>query len=355
VEETDILLPAPGMRPGQQDPLPLPSATRRRLPGLEALRCVAALCVLALHLRAVFGGRYVFGRGYLGVDFFLMLSGYLMARTQEARLAAGASPWGFLLRRYGRLWPLMALGSLPGVWVQALALGVVSAAVWWRYALTATLNLLLLPDMQTYFAFPINIPAWTIFFELVMNALHVLLFWRLRGGWLALVLAALLPVVVGMALRNNGLDVGARPETFLLGGLRVGFAYLIGVALYRWWRDVPVLPVPPLLAIALMPALLPLLFALRIWSWWPDVAFVLLVGPLMIAGALRLAPQGAPARWSTLAGQLAFPLFAFQMPILQGFHDQSWGYWPAAAAVLAVGVSGACILAWLAARKGTAA
>ena len=36
----------------------------------------------------MFGGEFVFGRGYLGVDFFLMLSGYLMARVQEPRLAA---------------------------------------------------------------------------------------------------------------------------------------------------------------------------------------------------------------------------------------------------------------------------
>ena len=59
------------------DGVPQPKRDNR-LPGLEALRFVAALCILLVHTRAVFGGQPVFGRGYLAVEFFLMLSGFLM-------------------------------------------------------------------------------------------------------------------------------------------------------------------------------------------------------------------------------------------------------------------------------------
>ena len=49
--------------------------TAPRLAGLDALRGIAALLVMGLHANAVFHGLAPFSKGYLGVDFFLMLSG----------------------------------------------------------------------------------------------------------------------------------------------------------------------------------------------------------------------------------------------------------------------------------------
>lgn len=93
-----------------------------RLPGIEALRFFAALCILLLHTRAVFGGQRVFGKGYLAVEFFLMLSGFLMAYAQEARIKE-ALP--FMVKRYRRLWPTMTLGGvigLPRLFIQSKSL-----------------------------------------------------------------------------------------------------------------------------------------------------------------------------------------------------------------------------------------
>ena len=95
---------------------------KQRLAGLDALRGIAALLVLGLHARAVFGGAHWFSKGYLAVDFFLMLSGFLMVRSTEPRLSAGLAPLRFMVARYKRFWPMVALGSLIGVpylWVRA--------------------------------------------------------------------------------------------------------------------------------------------------------------------------------------------------------------------------------------------
>jgi len=59
---------------------------RGRLSGLDGLRGIAALGVLSFHIWRVPGGN-----GYLAVDFFFLLSGYVMARSYEDRLRDGGS------------------------------------------------------------------------------------------------------------------------------------------------------------------------------------------------------------------------------------------------------------------------
>lgn len=306
-----------------------------RLPGLEALRGVAAICILLLHTRAVFGGKPVFGKGYLAVEFFLMLSGFLMAYAQEARLARDAAPLRFIASRYRRLWPTMALGSvigLPRLFLHASGMG--------QFAAIALANLLLIPVSFRREVFPLNIPAWTIFYELVANALHALVFrhMRLWAIWLGIV--ALAPVMVWIGQSWGSFDVGARPEHFLAGLPRILFAYLIGIALGRWWGEHPPVPVPPLLAIPAMPAILAAGWWLGLNHWWFDFTFTVIACPLMIAGGLRLARFHKPAG---LFGQLSFPLFAVQMPILQGMEMLGFSYWAGGAAAIAGGILAALL------------
>lgn len=320
----------------------MPFSSIKRLPGLELLRFVAACCVLLLHVRAVFGGQRVFGLGYLGVDFFLMLSGFLMARVQEPRLANGTSPWRFLQRRLWRLWPMMALGGLigmPRLWLRSADLP--------NFLLAAVPNMALLPVWWWTFVFPLNIPAWTITCELACNAAHVLGLWRLRRWGLIGLTVTLLIADGWMSWHFHGLDIGAKTTNFFWGALRCLAAYALGIALSRWWGDEPAVPVPWWLAVPLMPALLPLVWWTKTQGWLFDIGFVVLACPLMIAGAMRLDRFHRAAGW---IGQIAFPLFALQMPILQGIRQLGGNYWiglgVAAVAGVALGLISAPISAW---------
>ena len=304
---------------------------------------MAALCVLLLHTRAVFGGPFVFGRGYLGVDFFLMLSGYLMTRLQEPRLAAGMAPVAFMAKRYRRLWPMMGAGGLIGIPMQFLRSQGFGQFVW----VTAA-NMALLPVWGQGFVFPLNIPAWTIFAQVVCEGTHVLVLRRLRGWMLPVVIVALAVATALFGAGHGSLDVGARLETLGAGLVRCFLAYTIGMGLARWWRDVPPLPVPPFLALVIMPLLIAGSWAFNVQGWWFDFLFVVLVCPIMLAGGLRLRRFYGPAG---SLGRLSFPLFALQMPVLQGMRQIGCSYWPGLLGAIAVGVAGAAIPAWWRARK----
>ncbi|GIX30013.1 MAG: acyltransferase [Porticoccaceae bacterium] len=89
-----------------------------RLPGLQALRAVAALLVVFYHVEARHPGTtwawaydVLFARGHIGVDIFFVLSGFLMAWLRPVRAGFDAV-WRFLVRRWLRIWPAYAAASL---------------------------------------------------------------------------------------------------------------------------------------------------------------------------------------------------------------------------------------------------
>lgn len=270
-----------------------------RLTGLDALRGIAALCVLIHHLYLIEPTFGFFDRAYLAVDFFFMLSGYVMARTYEGRLGETISGTRFLWKRYKRFWPTMLVGGLLGL---PLLYGTDN------FAIIAALNLALLPTFLTRSAFPLNNPAWSIFFELFANAVHGYLAHRVRTRILGALVAVLAVVCALIAQHFNSLAVGA--VTFSGGFPRVLLSYLIGVILWRTWRDNPPIQVPAIVTISLMPiAFLALSFA----RYWPlDLAFVLVCCPILIAGGLRLNA----GRLGEALGAMSFPLYAVHFPIL---------------------------------------
>ncbi len=312
----------------------------QRLVGLDAMRGIAALCVVGLHAHAVFGGfPEWFAKGYLAVDFFFMLSGYVMARTYEPRLAQGLGAARFFVARYRRIWPTMALGALLGLPMLAARVGDP-----WQFASILIANLLLLPLPFDDELFPLNVPAWSIFYELFANYVHGTLAWRWgRAALIAAIVAAGALAAIAAAAHGN-LDLGARAGTFFAGFTRALFAYLIGIGLWRWWQDQPTWPVPALPAIAAMPVILVAASALGLGSWPFDLAFVLLACPLLIAGGLRF--RGA-SRLAVLSGQLSFPLYAVHYPVL--LLGKSLGLGVVGSTLATLGVSLA-VVGWTAGR-----
>jgi peptidoglycan/LPS O-acetylase OafA/YrhL len=206
--------------------------TKPRYEILDGLRGVAAMTVVAFHLFETYsrGPEYqTLNHGYLAVDFFFVLSGFVIGYAYDDRWGK-MSTWGFFKRRLARLHPMVIMGGLIGViffyFGSCDMFPLIGQTPWWKLLLMFLLGCTMIPAgpkldirgwQETY---PINGPQWSLMLEYIANILYAFIFRRL--GKIALgvcvALAACMTIDLGMNLNLTGLftDTGS-PYTFIGG------------------------------------------------------------------------------------------------------------------------------------------
>lgn len=280
----------------------------KRLHGLDSLRGIAALCVLFYHIAAWSTGSGS-SNAYLAVDFFFMLSGYVMARTYETRLVEGLGAFRLFSLRYARLWPMAAFG---------VALG--APEIIWRIGLIPQIvtglaaNLILLPYFVGGIPFCFDGPIWSVFFELCVNLFHGFVIWRVRTRLLLVGVGMLVVIFIIHGIEHRApLDIGFDVRSFAAGPRRILLTYLLGVYLYRQWKDRPPFRIPAVVTIASMPILFVGTFLTGFNPGFLDLVFAVLVCPILIAGGLAM--ETVP-RVAVALGRISFPLYAVHVPII---------------------------------------
>lgn len=357
---------------------------------LDGLRGTAALLVLIYHVfeGLAFAGGDVepiwgINHGYLAVDFFFILSGFVIGYAYDERLrTARMTMRGFIRRRLIRLHPMIVMGAVIG----AVAFWVGGGTTWDGTAVATSLVMLsllcamfMIPQVPGGAGevrgngemFPLNGPSWSLFFEYIGNLLYVLFIHRLPTRVLGV-----LTVVAGVALGwfaladlsgYGMLGVGWTLDTvnFLGGMLRMLFPYLLGMYLARrfvrrassrqasgpsgaccrqgvrgWFWIASVW----LLALFLVPYIggkTPVC-----WNGAYELFCIVVVFPVIVwIGAATPLDNGLSRRCCDFMGRLSYPLYAVHYPVMYVFYQ--WliahktytlaGSWPQA--LLAVGVS----------------
>jgi peptidoglycan/LPS O-acetylase OafA/YrhL len=152
-----------------------------RFKALDSWRGICALAVVFFHFPITGSIREfpLFAHGYLFVDFFFVLSGFVIATAWEGRLTHGDQTWRFLLRRFGRLWPLHVTVLMAFVGVSLIE-GDLNHDE--RHSVGAIFtNLLLVHGLGMHRDLTWNGPSWSISVEAalyVVFALLALLRWR---------------------------------------------------------------------------------------------------------------------------------------------------------------------------------
>ena len=141
--------------------------------GLDALRGYAALIVVAFHAGTRTGLSLVPG-GYLAVDLFFVMSGFVIAYSYDHERLQKLGFGGFARVRLIRFYPLYLLGLLLGlVLTVALVRFGNGPSIALRDVLVAfAANALFLPAPPSTLGadmFPLDVPAWSLMLELAIN------------------------------------------------------------------------------------------------------------------------------------------------------------------------------------------
>jgi len=281
---------------------------------LDGLRGVAAIAVLIAHASSLILGHPLFERKYMAVQFFFMLSGFVVMCAYEERMKTSMTFVQFCLRRAIRLYPLIFFGTLMG-WLYFSTVDTNFAADP-SGLLAVAFSALALPFHDTSFSFskfPVNPPEWSLFFELLAYAAFGLLV-RLastRNLCVVAVAGVLLYAVTDIQYGNTDL-----PFRYRLFGIWASFT--IGMLLWRVYQRRLLVrfsaPFPILATIMVAICALPERAPVAV-----NTILVISVFPaIIVLGSNQYAPR--LGQLLKFLGELSYPLYILHWPIVLCVH-----------------------------------
>ena len=222
---------------------------------LDGLRGVAAIMVIWYHVfegYAFAGGTTIdtFNHGYLAVDFFFILSGFVIGYAYDDRWGKNFTMKDFIKRRLIRLHPMVIMGAVVG----AITFYIQGSVQWdgthigiSMVMLSLLCTIFFIPAMPGVGyevrgngeMFPLNGPCWSLFFEYIGNILYALFIRRLSNKALTIVVVLLGVALASFAIFNvsgyGNIGVGWTLDgvNFIGGLLRMLFPFSMGMLLSR--------------------------------------------------------------------------------------------------------------------------
>ncbi|MDR0685929.1 MAG: acyltransferase [Dysgonamonadaceae bacterium] len=301
---------------------------------LDGLRGIAALMVVGFHVFEAYATScydQILNHAYLAVDFFFMLSGFVIGYAYDERMKT-MTFWGFMKLRIFRLQPMVIFGTLLGASLFYLGASAVFPAIagtpLWKLLLFTLLGMLIIPtpksvDIRGNWPEMYNLdgPVWSLAWEYVANVLYALFVHRFTRSALAVLVAFSACLTLHLTLSQGDVCGGWTLDGrhAYIGVTRLLFPFFGGLLLYRMNRLIRVRNAFPLLTVVLVI----LLVVPRVGDAQSNVlngiyeaAVILLVFPLIIlAGAGGKPESGFQSRLCRFLGDISYPVYLINYPI----------------------------------------
>ena len=346
---------------------------------LDGLRGVAALLVICYHIFEGFATSPLdqhFNHGYMAVDFFFILSGFVIGYAYDDRWKTTLTLKGFFKRRLIRLHPMVIMGALLG----AVSYCIQGSVKWdgtqvpfTMVLIALLLNLFLLPVVPGTGAdvrgnnemYPLNGPSWSLFFEYIGNILYALFIRKFSTRALTVLVIAAAAGLASFGISNlsgyGHLGVGwSMIDYNLLGGfLRLMFSFSVGLLMSRIFKPAKVKG-----AFWICSAVLAVLFTMphlggadRLWinGLYESVCAIMIFPALVWLGASGKTTDKVTSTVCKFLGDISYPLYVVHYPLMYLFYWWLWSgeekipfsqAWPVAIVVIIASV----ILAYLCLR-----
>lgn len=326
---------------------------------LDGLRGVASLIVVLFHICEAYSPDHPLSQpinhGYLAVDFFFLLSGFVIAYAYDDRWGE-LSTWDFCKRRLIRLQPMVVMGMTVGAVLFYLQAGpaftMISGIPAWKVFAVMLVGYTLLPlpmsmDIRGWGEMhPLDGPAWSLFFEYIANILYALGLRKLSNRMLGFVLLLAAALLVHLAVFGKQGDLiggwSLDAEQLHIGFARLLFPFIAGLLLMRLGKRIRIKGAFALCSLLLIVALALPRFggATHLWmNGLYESACVIIVFPIIVAmGAGAAMTEGLSTRVARFFGGISYPLYITHYPLIYIYTNWAASHKPSATRGAEVGV-----------------
>ena len=317
---------------------------------LDGLRGVAAILVLFYHIFEGFSFAEItngdgdgiirtLNHGHIAVDFFFILSGFVLSYAYDDRWKK-MNTWQFFKRRLIRLHPMLIMGAVIGTIAFAFVGfekwdGATTPTGWIMIAMLLTMFMIPAVPGVPYEVrgngemFPLNGPAWSLFFEYIGNIIYALAIRRLSTKILTILTIVLGCIHAWFFIGNvSGYDmvgVGWTIDSanFWGGLIRMLFPFTMGMLIARTFKPRKVKGAFWICSIALVALFavpyIPSAGEISLNSLY-EVICIAFVFPFIVwLGACGICGEKT-AKASKLLGEISYPLYIVHYPIMYIFY-----------------------------------
>lgn len=296
---------------------------RKHFAVLDGLRGIAALAVVIFHFMEIIENnpeKNIIAHGFLAVDFFFCLSGFVVAYAYDSRIRMmGISV--FIKHRLIRLHPLIIIGSVLGLITFILD---PFSHLFTTYGIGRTMMLFLTSALlipypvmeERYFNnFGLNAPMWSLFWEYIANLVYAIGLFKVGKKTLACLVMMATVFMLYTVSKAGTIGGGWSGDNFIDGLARIGYSFLIGMLIYRTnliiknGLNLWVLSVI-LIAIFLIPYS-------NAWNWIVEPLIVMFILPLIVSlGAGTTAATRFSEKFAKISGEISYPLYMTHYPFI---------------------------------------
>jgi peptidoglycan/LPS O-acetylase OafA/YrhL len=328
-------------------------ASKPRYEILDGLRGVAAMLVVGYHLFETYfhgGATQPINHGYLAVDFFFVLSGFVIGYAYDDRWDR-MTTWNFFKRRLIRLHPMVIFGSVVGALLfyfgASADFPLIGNTRWWVVILTMLWTFTMIP-VTTSFDIrgwqetnPLNGPAWTLQWEYLANIMYALFFRRLSKVALGVFVAFFAALTIILCFNIDVFGVlkardwaaysvvggwSVTPDQIQIGLTRLLYPFFCGLLISRigrlikvkagfWWCSLLIV------VLLCMPR-----FGVEHNPWLNglfEAVCILVMFPLIVAtGAGSSVTGSKSSAINKFLGEISFPLYITHYPLI--YMQMAW-------------------------------